>query len=106
MFQPKSSSVFENQLKVQEVCVTNKDSAIAVDDSGDLVLIIGEPIQEVRLAVQKDDSANTLVHFDAAAISIVDSSAFTAGGDSKAIKIASCALAANDALICKYVVQE
>lgn len=105
MFQPKTTAVFDNQLKVQEVNVTTADSELYNANGGNLVLLIGEPVAEVRLALQKDDSANALVNFDAASISVVDSSAFTAGGDRKAVKITGCVLAANDLLVCKYIVQ-
>lgn len=107
-FQAKDSAVLAKQLKVQELDLTSKDySQILVDNGADQIVIIGEAVGEVNLVVLKDDSANALVHFAAASISIVDSTAYTAGGDSKAIKIAGLAsVDANDCLIVKYSVQE
>jgi hypothetical protein len=67
---------------------------------------IGEPVKSVLLCIQKDDSANDLVHFAASSLSIVDSSAYTAGGDLKAIKITGlAAVDANDVVILKYILE-
>lgn len=106
MFIPKKSEVAELRLKVQELCLTNKDGSVLVDNGSDHIVIIGEPVQEVRLAMQKDDSANALVHFAQSSISIVDSTAYTAGGDECAIKITGlAAMDAGDCLIVRYIVK-
>lgn len=105
-FESKSAPVRGNQLKVQELCLTSEDRQILIDNGSDHIVIIGEPVKSVLLCIQKDDSTNALVHFAASSLSIVDSSAYTAGGDLKAIKITGlAAVDASDVVILKYILE-
>lgn len=95
-FDAKKPAVRDQQLKVQELCVRSTDRAIYDANGGDGRFTIGEEIEAVLLVVQKDDSANALVHFAAADITL----------DGDAFEVAALALAANDVAIIKYIVAE
>lgn len=107
-FQSKSERVLKQQLQVQELCVSTKEPNLYFVSGADLIVFIDEAIQEVKCVINVDDSGPTSLPIAASARSIVDSSAYTAGGDRKAIKLdgIGATLAANDCLIIKYIVQE
>lgn len=95
-FEAKKPAVFAQQLKVQELCVRSTDTTLYSPNSGDGRITVGEPIEAVLLVIQKDDSANALVHFDAADITISDDQ----------FDVTGLALAANDVAIIKYIVKQ
>lgn len=95
-FNAKSPAVFDRQLKVQEVCVTASDTQIYDANGGNGKFDMGESVAACLLVVQKDDSANDLVHFAAADISVSGTE----------ITVTGLALAANDVAIVKYVVAD
>lgn len=103
-YQSKDDRVLSVALKVQELCVTSKD-AIVADDSGDLLVSIGEAVEEVRMAVvvAADGSVTGVAQAD---ISIESSVPAPAADDKKVVRLASVALAAGDALSIKYVIAE
>lgn len=105
-FQAKGNAQLNQQLRVQELVVSAADVSLFNANSGDAVILIQEPVAKVISALFQDDSAASIAPVAAASISIVDSVAFTAGGDKGGIKLASTALAANDCVIVKYIVQE
>lgn len=107
MFQAKDALVRNQQLKVQELSLTNKDGSILIDNGADHIVVIGEPVSKVLIARMKDDSANAWIEYAQASISIVDSSAYTAGGDLKAIKITGLATVdTDDVVVVKYICAE
>lgn len=98
----------KQQLQVQELCVSTKEPQLYVVSGSDLIVFIDEAIQEVKAILNVDDSGPTSLPIAASARSIVDSTAFTAGGDRKAIKLTGLgsSFAVNDLLIIKYIVQQ
>jgi len=106
-FQSKSPRVLSQQLKVQELLLKQtEDQNLYEVDGGDLILFIDEPVFNVKCILLVDNSASETLCVPDASISIVDSSAFTAGGDKKAIKLSTFTFAANDSLILKYIIDE
>jgi len=106
-FQSKSPRVASQQLKVQELVIKHtEDQALYVVDGSDLILMVDEDVAQVKAVMHCDDSAAAVALVPAASVSVVDSAAYTAGGDRKAIKLASFTLAANDCLVLKYVLTE
>lgn len=105
-FQSKDELVLSQQLKVQELVIGFADAGLYIVDGSDVIVPIREDISKIVLVTFKDDSAATNAPIAAASLSIVDSSAFTAGGDRKAIKVASVTLEADDVLCLKYIVTE
>lgn len=95
-YEAKKPEVMAQQLKVQELCVRSTDKQIYDANGGNGRFTIGEELEAVLLVVQKDDSANALVHFDAADITL----------DGEAFEVAALALAANDVAIIKYIVKQ
>lgn len=106
-FQAKDSNVLNAQLKVQEVVVQASDNQLYTTDSGDVIVKINEALDKAVVCIRHDDSAATLSTIAQADLIVSDSSAFTAGGDRKALRVNGVAtLDANDFLIVKYIVQE
>lgn len=103
-YQSKDDKVLSVALKVQELCLTSKDS-IVTDDGGDLLVSIGEAVEEVRVAV-KVAAAGTVTGVPQADISIESSVPAPAEDDKKVVRLASVALAAGDSLSIKYVIAE
>lgn len=95
-FDAKQSQIRDLQLKIQELCVRSTDTNIYNANGGNGKITIGETLQAVLLVIQKDDSANALVHFDAADLTISTDNVVVTG----------LALAANDVAIIKYIVAE
>ena len=99
----KSPRIANQQLKVQELMVhKNQDTGLYVVSGSDVIVFIDEAVSRVKAVQMNDDSAAACILVPAASVSIVDSSAYTAGGDMKAIKLASVTLANNDSLVLKY----
>lgn len=106
-FQSKSPRVLSQQLKVQELLIkTTEDQNLYVVDGSDVIVFIDEPVENIKCALLVDNSASETLAIPAASLSVVDSAAYTAGGDMKAIKLASVTLAANDVVILKYILSE
>lgn len=105
MRRAQSDKVQNQQLKVQELAVRAADTHLFATDSGDLVVLVGEPVEAAVCCIVVDDSVPGVVVKAAADLSIVDSEAYTAGGDESAIRIGTLALAANDVLLIKYISQ-
>lgn len=106
-YNPKNDETDEQALKVQELVISNLDPAMYSSASGSTCILVNEPIDKVYLARSKDDSANLMVEYAAADISIVDSQSLTsaAPSDRGAIKISGLAsLDANDVVIVRYTV--
>jgi hypothetical protein len=103
-YQSKDDKVLSIALKVQELCLTSKDSIVA-DDSGDLLVSIGEAVEAVRMAV-KVAADGTVTGVAQADISIESSVPAPAEDDQKVVRLASVSLATGDALVIKYVVKE
>lgn len=101
-FFPKSDAVANAQLKQIEVLLTSADNSIVSASGSDLILQIGEEVAAVTMAIKHKDSDGTVTKIAAANCAIVDSSALTAGGDAKAIKLTSVALASADVLRIVY----
>lgn len=98
-----SDKVQDQQLKVQELAIRTADTHLYATDAGDLIVKIGEGVAAAVCCIVVDDSVPGLVVKPAADLSIVDSTAYTAGGDESAIRIDTLALAANDVLLVKYI---
>ncbi len=105
MFRAKSDKVQNQQLKVEQVDVRFSDTQLYVVSASDVILLIGESVSEAVSVLFQDDSLGTLTPIAAASLSVVDSSAYTAGGDRKAIKVASVTLAASDLLYVRFIPQ-
>lgn len=104
-YDSKSERVLRQQLRIQELCVSTKEPQLYVVSGADLIVFIDEAVLEVKSSIFVDDSAVTSLPIAHANSIIVDSAAYTAGGDSKAIKFVGlgATLAVNDNLIIKYV---
>lgn len=106
-FYPKNSITMDQANKVQELNISGSDSNVFQISGGDLFVMVNEPISKIYVASVKVDSSNLVTQFPQSDLSIVDSSALTAGGDESAIKIEGlAALASGDCLIVKYQVQD
>lgn len=103
MFRAKQDKVLNQQLQVQEVVVRKADTQLYATSGSDIILLLGEPLTAAVSVLFQDDSAGTVAPIAAANLSIVDSTAYTAGGDLKAIKVASLTFATSDVLIVRYV---
>jgi hypothetical protein len=103
MFSSNSPRVANHQLKVQELCIhKDQDSNLFQVDGADVIIFVDEAVNTVKSCMVLDNSVPGMVAIPAASLSVVDSSAFTAGGDRKAIKIATLTLATNDVITIKY----
>lgn len=103
-YESKDVLVRNQELKVKELCVSSQEPGLYVDNGADVSFLINEAVARVLNIMFKDDSANTLIQYAASSISIVDSTAFTAGGDLKAIRLAGLpSIDANDLVFIKYV---
>jgi len=106
MYSSQSPRVANQQLKVQELCVhKNQDTNLYVVSGSDVIVFIDEAVDVIKGCMLIDDSASETLAVPAASLSVVDSSAYTAGGDRFAIKLASVTLATNDMVILKYTLQ-
>lgn len=111
-YQSKDDKVLSVALKVQELCVTGKDS-IVTTDGGDTLISIGEAVEDVRMAVEVA-ADGTVTGVNKANISIESSVPAPAEDDQKVIRLAGVVLDVdptpggplNDALVIKYVVKE
>lgn len=104
-YQAKKVAVLTKQLKVQELVLTAADADVLVTSGADQVVIVGEEVASVALAV-KHLADGTITGVAAASIVLCDSVALTTGGDKKAIKLVGVsAPVAGDAIVVKYVVK-
>ncbi len=106
MFSSNSPRIANQQLKVQDLCVhKDQDTNLYVVSGSDVIIFIDEAVDIVKGCMLIDDSASETLAVPAASLSVVDSSAYTAGGDRKAVKLASVTLATNDMVQLFYVLQ-
>jgi hypothetical protein len=103
-YQSKDDKVLSIALKVQELCVVSKDPVVAVSGA-DLLISIGEPVEEVRSAIIVD-STGAVSGVAQADLIAVDSVNPAIVGDRKRVKVVGTSLASGDALTMKYVVSE
>lgn len=95
-YQSKDSAVLRTQLKVQEVCVKLSDVEL-VSVAGLVVTVkLGEPIKEIKAAIHIDDNVGAV---------LIPAANRTVTGSQVALTLAN-ALAAADAIILKYEIQE
>lgn len=106
-FYPKNSITMDQALKVQELSISGSDGTVYQISGGNLYVMVREPVGKIYEASVKVDGTNSVTLFAQSSLSIVDSSALTAGGDQGAIKITGlAALASGDCLKVKYSVVE
>lgn len=104
MFRGNDDKTLQQRLQVQELVVRIADTQLYVVDSSDVIVKVGDALQSIVQVLFQDNSAGTLTPVAAASLSIVDKdSPYSAGGDEKAIRVASVTLAANDLLVVKYI---
>jgi hypothetical protein len=96
MFDSKKEAVLDLQLKNQALAVKKTDAAVYDANGGNGKFKIGEKVKEVLCVSFKDDSANDLVHFAAASITI-------SGSNSDDIVVTGLALDTNDVAFIHYV---
>lgn len=104
-YQAKDEKVLAVALKMQELCVTKKESI--VDASGaDLLIKVGEQVEEVRF-VSKLVEAGTITGVARASISVVSRDSVALPDDKSVIKLTGVTLAADaDAIVVKYSAKE
>lgn len=105
MFNAKSVEALEQQQKVQSLTVSLSEPHLQVASGADLIVLVREPIARIIDCLVIDDSVPGVVVKPASTLSIVDSTAYTAGGDLGGIKITTLALAANDTVTVRYIAQ-
>jgi hypothetical protein len=103
-YQSKDDKVLSVALKVQELCLTSKDPVVAVSGA-DLLISIGEPVEEVRSAIIVD-STGAVSGVAQADLVPVDSGNAAITGDRKRVKVVGTSLASGDSLTMKYVIAE
>ena len=101
-FESKQVAVRNQELKVKELCVDLTDVSVIQVSGADLIVTVGEVVTKVRFALKVLAAGGADSAVAASGVTIVDSSAFTLGGDKKAIKVAATTLAAGDQLLIKY----
>ena len=103
MYLSGSDKVQNQKLKVQEVTVRFADTHLYATSGSHSVVLIGEALSAIVSLELLDDSASAIVLAQASALSIVDSSAYTSGGDESAIKVNNMQMASNDCLRVQYI---
>lgn len=96
-FQAKDPLVLDNQLKVQKLVVKMSDSFVSTS-AAVATVSIGEPIKEVRVALFCDDSGPTATPVAQSGINLATANTI--------IVTCPATIAANDALILEYVINE
>lgn len=94
MFISKSDAVLQVQNKVQEVTVKKSDNQVVSTSGSTATVEIGESVKEVRCALHVNDSASAV---EVASVAISGTSI---------VCTLSEAMADEDCIIVKYVVQE
>jgi hypothetical protein len=107
-YQSKDSAVLGLQLKVQELCVKLGDQIVEVSGPGTTVAIdVKESLAEVRVALHCDDSAPAAELIAQSAIVLNAGLTGVAGSAPGKVRLTlGAALAAEDAIVLKYVVAE
>jgi len=95
-FQSKDDKVLSVQLKVQEVCVKLSDNQVVSISGSTAIIQLGETIAKIVAAIHVDDSVG---------VSIVAVANQAVSGTQVTLTLAA-PLAANDAILLKYVVAE
>lgn len=94
--QAKDDKILGLQLKVQELCVVEKDPGVSISGAS-VVIKVGEVVAEVRCAL----------HCDASGPSVeLASAAITGAGSDQITVTLPAAYAAGDSVIVKYAVAE
>lgn len=96
-YQPKDAAVQGLQLKVQELVVKKADTQMVSVVGLDVTVDLKEPVQEVRAAIVCDDSVG---------IYMIAQSGIDLSVANKVTLTLSAALADEDCIILKYVIQE
>lgn len=96
-YQPKDAAVQGLQLKVQELVVKKADTQMVSVAGLDVTVDLKEPVQEVRAAIVCDDSVG---------IYMIAQSGIDLSVANKVTLTLSAALADEDCIILKYVIQE
>jgi|688.fasta_scaffold00313_26 hypothetical protein len=96
-YQPKDAAVQGLQLKVQELVVKKADTQMVSVAGLDVTVDLKEPVQEVRAAIVCDDSVG---------IYMIAQSGIDLSVANKVTLTLSAALANEDCIILKYVIQE
>lgn len=96
-YQSQDSAVLGVQLKVQEVCVTLADVEVVSISGLTATVKLGQPIKAIRAALHVDDSAGDVLPVAAADRAV---------SGNQVVLTLSAALAAADAIILKYEIQE
>lgn len=96
-YQPKDAAVQGLQLKVQELVVKKADTQMVSVAGLDVTVDLKEPVQEVRAAIVCDDSVG---------IYMIAQAGINLSVANKVTLTLSAALADNDCIILKYVIQE
>jgi hypothetical protein len=97
MFESKNEAVMGLQLKRNVLFVLPTDNQVYAANGGNGKIVIGEEVARVCLVIQKDNSANALVHFAAASIAI-------SGTGNTEIVVTGLVLDANDVVQVVYEV--
>jgi hypothetical protein len=95
-FQSKDSLVLGVQLKVQELVVKKADAALVSVSGLDVTVDVKEPVKEVRSAIHCDDSVG---------LSLIAQAGIVISGSQMTLTLSN-ALADNDCIIVKYVINE
>jgi hypothetical protein len=96
-YQPKDAAVQGLQLKVQELVVKKADTQMVSVAGLDVTVDLKEPVQEVRAAIVCDDSVG---------IYMIAQAGIDLSVANKVTLTLSAALADDDCIILKYVIQE
>lgn len=103
MFRTTSNKVQNQQLKVQEVVVRFADTHLYSTSGSDSYVNIGEAMSAAVAIVHLDDSGPACTLLAASTLSLVDSTAHTAGGDLSSIKVTGVQMAANDCFVVRFI---
>ena len=95
-YQSKDSSVLGLQLKVQELTVKKADVAVVSVSGLDVTVDVKEPVKQVRTAIHCDDSVG---------LSLIAQAGIAISGSSITCTLSN-AMADEDALIVRYVIDE
>lgn len=104
-YQPKDSVLQGLQLKVQELVLKKADAQVVSVSGNDVTIDLKQPIQEVRTAIHCDDSLAASQPTSAAVLLIAHGDIDLTVPNYVTLTLAN-ALADNDTIIIKYVIQE
>jgi len=103
MYLSQNDEIQSQRLKVQEVTIRYSDMALYATSGSNTIVLIREPVSAIVSCSHVVDAGPSTSVVAQANLSIVDSVAFTAGGDAGGIKVTNQNLASNDVLVVKYI---